>query len=465
LIDPYFIYLLWFVVNPTISSTNFLNLPSANLSLLYSLKTALLDSFRLRVARLLIDDLLSLAYKQRCIEHYIRSKTFSGGTAMKNLYDRVAIIGMGCTKFGEHWGKSADDLIVEAAYEAFEDANIEPQQIEAGWVGTLTSGVSGQTLSKPLKLQYIPITRVENMCATGQDALRNAAFAVAAGAYDLVLVVGFEKLKDSGYSGLPGAPASVIGAGNTAPGAFALSANRYFHDYDANKETLAKISVKNHYNGARNKKAHFQKEITVEQAMKAPMIAAPLGLLDCCPTTDGAAAAIITRTELAPQFSKDFVTIKAMGLAVGPGTGRLDTDFNFTSFPETRAAARQVYDQLGVKEPRKEISMAEVHDCFSITELIIYEDLGFCEPGKAKADVDAGAFTLRGDTPVNTDGGLKSFGHPIGASGLRMLYEIYNQLLSRAGERQVKDMKVGLAHNLGGNPGSFTCSIIALGNP
>ncbi len=384
---------------------------------------------------------------------------------MKNLSDRVAIIGMGCTKFGEHWDKSADDLIVEAAFEAFEDAGIEPAQIEAAWVGTLTSGVSGQTISKPLKLQYIPVTRVENMCATGQDALRNAAFAVAAGAYDLVLVVGFEKLKDSGFSGLPGAAASVIGAGNTAPGAFALAANRYFHEYDADKETLAKISVKNHYNGARNKKAHFQKEIAIEQVMRAPIIASPLGLFDCCPTTDGAAAAIITRTELAPKFKKDFVTIKAMGLAVGPGTGKLDTDFNFTSFPETRAAARQVYDQLGIRDPRKEISMAEVHDCFSITELIIYEDLGLSEPGKAKLDIDAGAFTLQGDTPVNTDGGLKSFGHPIGASGLRMLYEIYNQLLSRAGERQVKEMKLGLAHNLGGNPGSFTCSIIALGHP
>ena len=356
-------------------------------------------------------------------------------------------------------------MIVEAAYEAFEDAGIEPGQVEAGWVGTLTSGISGQALSKPLKLQYIPITRVENMCATGQDALRNAAFAVAAGAYDIVLVVGFEKLKDSGYSGLPGAPSTVIGAGNTAPGAFALAANRYFHRYGASKEDLARISVKNHYNGARNRKAHFQKEITLEQAMKAPMIAAPLGLLDCCPTTDGAAAAIITRTELAPQFTKDFVTIKAMGLAVGPGTGRLDTDFDFTSFPETRAAARQVYDQLGIRDPRKEVSLAEVHDCFSITEMIIYEDLGFSEPGKAADDIKAGAFTLQGDLPVNTDGGLKSFGHPIGASGLRMLYEIYHQLLDRAGERQVKDMKLGLAHNLGGNPGSFTCSIIALGHP
>jgi acetyl-CoA C-acetyltransferase len=383
---------------------------------------------------------------------------------MRNLSGEVAIVGMGCTKFGEHWDKSADDLIVEAAYEAFEDAGINPDQIEAGWVGTLTSGISGLTLSRPLKLQYIPVSRVENMCATGQDALRNAAFAVAAGAYDLVLVAGVEKLKDSGYSGLPGAASSVIGAGNTAPGAFALAANRYFHDYGAGKEELAKISVKNHYNGARNKKAHFQKEISVEQVLKAPIIASPLGLFDCCPTTDGAAAAIITRTEIAPRFNKDYVVIKGMGLAVGPGTGRLDPAFNFTSFPETKAAAKQVYDQLGVKDPRREISMAEVHDCFTITEMIIYEDLGFSEPGKAKVEIDAGTFTLHGELPINTDGGLKSFGHPIGASGLRMLYEIYNQLLGRAGERQVKDMKIGLAHNLGGNPGMFTCSVIALGH-
>src|SRR5262249_17382492 len=204
----------------------------------------------------------------------------------KTLSDRVAIIGMGCTKFGEHWDKSEEDLIVEAAYEAFQDAGVESSQIEAAWVGTLVSGISGQSLSRPLKLQYIPVTRVENMCATGQDALRNAAFAVAAGAYDLVLVVGFEKLKDSGYSGLPGAASSVIGAGNTAPGAFALAANRYFHRYGASKEDLARISVKNHYNGARNRKAHFQKEGTLKQALKAPMMASQFGLLDCVTSDD-----------------------------------------------------------------------------------------------------------------------------------------------------------------------------------
>lgn len=384
---------------------------------------------------------------------------------MKGLADRIAIIGMGCTKFGENWDQSADDMIVEACQEAFADARVRPEQIEAAWVGTLISGVSGQALSRPLKLQYIPVTRVENMCATGQDALRNAAFAVAAGMYDLVLVAGFEKLKDSGLTGLPGAASSVIGAGNTAPGGFALAANRYFHEYGVTKETLAKIAVKNHYNGARNPKAHFQKEITVEKAMKAPMIASPLGLFDCCPTTDGAAAAIITRRELAEKHTDQFVTIKGMGLAVGPGTGRLDDGYSFTSFLETKKAAQQAYEQAGIKDPRREISTAEVHDCFTITELIIYEDLGFCAPGTAAKEVDNGTFTLHGELPVNTDGGLKSFGHPIGASGLRMLYECYNQLICRAGPRQIPNPKLALAHNLGGNPGSFTCSVIIVGKP
>jgi acetyl-CoA C-acetyltransferase len=384
---------------------------------------------------------------------------------MRTIADQVAIIGMGCTKFGENWDSSSDDMIVDACMEAFADAGVRPEQIEAAWVGTLTSGVSGQTLSRPLKLQYIPVTRVENMCATGQDALRNAAFAVAAGAYDLVLVAGFEKLKDSGLTGLPGAASSVIGAGNTAPGGFALAANRYFHEYGIGRETLAKIAVKNHYNGARNAKAHFQKEITFEQAMRAPIIAYPLGLFDCCPTTDGAAAAIITRRELAETFTERFVTIKGMGLAVGPGTGRIDENYSFTSFPETRKAARQAYEQAGVTDPRREISMAEVHDCFTITELIIYEDLGFCAPGTGAKEVDNGTFSLRGELPVNTDGGLKSFGHPIGASGLRMLYECYYQLTCRAEQRQVPNPKLTLAHNLGGNPGSFTCSVIILGSP
>ncbi|GIX46875.1 MAG: hypothetical protein KatS3mg131_1086 [Candidatus Tectimicrobiota bacterium] len=196
-----------------------------------------------------------------------------------------------------------------------------PQDIQAAWVGTTSSGTTGQSLSRPLKLQYIPITRVENACATAQDALRNACFAVAAGLYDIVLALGFEKLKDSGLSGLPGSQVGVIGAGSTAPGGFALAATRYFHQFGVGRETLAKIAVKNHHNGALNPKAHFQTEITVEQVLKAPMIADPLGLYDCCPTTDGAAAAILCRKEIAAKFNPDYVTIKGPGAGGGPGDG------------------------------------------------------------------------------------------------------------------------------------------------
>ncbi|MEE8301792.1 MAG: acetyl-CoA acetyltransferase, partial [Candidatus Tectomicrobia bacterium] len=238
---------------------------------------------------------------------------------------------------------------------------------------------------------------------------------------------------------------------------------RYFHQYGVGKDTLAKIAVKNHHNGSMNPKAHFQSEITVDQVMKAPMISDPLGLFDCCPTTDGAAAAAICRKEIAAKFNPDYVTIKGLGLSVGPGTGRMDPGYDFTHFPETVRASRQAYEQTGIADPFKEISMAEVHDCFTITELLIYEDLGFVNKGEAKDAVDDGVFTLEGELPVNTDGGLKSFGHPIGASGLRMLYEIYKQLQGKAGPRQVKDMELGMAHNLGGTPGSFTCSVVLLG--
>ena len=203
---------------------------------------------------------------------------------MGSIKDKVAIIGMGCVKFGELWDKSADDLIVEAAYEAYEDAGIDPKDIQAGYVGTMGSGWRGCTLSIPLKLEYIPISRLENACATGSDAFRNACYSVAAGVYDMVLVMGVEKLKDTGFAGLDTSRTTPVGT-NVAPPCpppvqFALAATRYFHQYgltlQQGKETLAKIAVKNHYNGARSPKAHFQKEITLEQALKAPMVAYPL---------------------------------------------------------------------------------------------------------------------------------------------------------------------------------------------
>ena len=387
---------------------------------------------------------------------------------MADIKDRVAIIGMGCTQFGELWDKGINDMIVEAAYEAYEDAGVETKDIQAAWASPWISAASGACIANPLNLDFIPVTRVENACASGADALRNACFAIACGMYDLVLVVGFEKTKDCGFAGLPQPQLHpLFEAGFTAPGTFALAAVRYFQKYglspEEGKTTLAKIAVKNHHNGALSPKAHFQKAIALDQVMNAPIISWPLGLFDCCPTTDGAAAAILTRADQAKNYRDDYVLVKGLGLCVGPGLGDVLTDYDYTRFHETEAAGMQAYSQAGINEPRKEISIAEVHDCFTITELIIYEDLGFSPRGTGREDVDAGTFALDGELPVNTDGGLKSFGHPIGASGLRMAYEVYTQLRGKAGPRQVKNPGLGITYTQGGTPGKFQCAVNIFG--
>ena len=387
---------------------------------------------------------------------------------MNGIKDRVAIIGMGCTKFGERWDASAADLMVEAAYEAYSDAGIEPGDVQAAWLGTVSSFRTGQPLAEALKLDYIPITRVENACATATDAFRNAAYAVAAGIYDIVLAVGVEKLKDSGFSGLavPEAPGSDVTPPTPPPSQFAMAATRYFHQYgipyEEGKRTLAQIAAKNHHNGTLNSRAHFQQEIGVDQVVNAPMIAWPLGLFDCCGVSDGAAAAIITTPEIARSFRHDYVLVKALALSVG-AFGAIRSDWDFTHFPETVRASQSAYHEAGITSPREELDMAMVHDCFTITELIIYEDLGLSPRGRASEDVADGSFTLEGELPVNTDGGLKCFGHPIGASGIRMIYEVYKQLQGKADARQLRKADLGLTHNLGGRPGSFTCSVAVFG--
>ena len=387
---------------------------------------------------------------------------------MNGIRDRVAIIGMGCTNFGERWEANAADLMVEAAYEAYADAGIEPNEVQAAWLGTVSSFRTGQPLAEALKLDYIPITRVENACATATDAFRNASYAVAAGIYDIVLAVGVEKLKDSGFSGLavPEAPGSDVTPPTPPPSQFAMAATRYFHQYDIpyaeGKHTLARIAAKNHHNGALNPRAHFRQEVSPEQAANAPMIAWPLGLFDCCGVSDGAAAAIITTPEIARSFRRDYVLVKALALSVG-AFGALRSDWDFTHFPESVRAGQSAYQEAGIANPRAELDLAMVHDCFTITELIIYEDLGFSPRGRGSDDVVAGTFTLEGELPVNTDGGLKCFGHPIGASGIRMIYEVYKQLQGKAEARQLKKADLGLTHNLGGRPGSFTCSVAIFG--
>jgi acetyl-CoA C-acetyltransferase len=386
-----------------------------------------------------------------------------------SIKDKVAIIGMGCTKFGENWKQGANDMIIEAAYEAYADAGIDPKDIDAAWLGTFYTSASGLSIARPLKLQYKPVTRVENFCATGTEALRGAAYAVAAGVCDIALAVGFEKLKDSGYSGLEmgaGVFDSFVHADVTGPGQFAMMATRYFARYGLSpqegKEMIGKISVKSHHNGSLCPKAHFQREVSLEQVLKAPIIAAPLGLFDCCGVSDGAAAAIVTRADLAKNFRKDPIRIKALQIAVG-GENTMKDSYDFTHVDETCAAAAAAYKEAGITNPREEISMAQVHDCFSITEAVTMEDLQFSQRGKVREDIESGFFNLDGGLPVNTDGGLKCFGHPIGASGIRMMYECYKQLQGKADKRQLKDPKLALTHNLGGQPPGAIVAVAIVG--
>jgi len=382
----------------------------------------------------------------------------------KEFKDKIAIIGVGCTKFGDNFDQSYEDMLVEAAFQAFADARIEPERVEAAWLATYSpyagNGKASVSLADALRLYNKPITRVENFCATGTDAFRNAAMAVAAGVYDVALVVGVEKLKDRPIRGLAREGAHpYLGDGLTAPGIFALAANRYFHQFKVDRAALAKVAVKNHHNGSLNPKAHLRINVTEEQVLNAPLIAWPFGLYDCCPTTDGAAAAVICRADMAKQFRDDYVLVKGIGLAVGSGRPWFDQNFDYIGFQSTRAAAEQAYAMAGIKDPLKEIDLAEVHDCFTWTEITNYEDLGFCKKGEGAHFIGEGRSALDGDLPVNPSGGLKSFGHPIGASGVRMIYEVVTQLRSQAGERQVKGAELGLVHNLGG-PGAVACVVI-----
>ena len=395
----------------------------------------------------------------------------------EGIKDKVAIIGMGCTKFGEHWDKGSEDLIVEAFTETIEDAGIEKKDIQAGWYGScydeLNVGKSALPLSRTLKLPFIPVTRVENLCASGSEALRGAVYGVASGAYDIALALGAEKLKDTGYGGLSevstilGTKNRVIFPAISAPGAFAMMANRYFSKYgmttEEGKRVLAKISVNSHKNGAKNPKAHLQRIITEEDVLNAPIIASPLGLFDCCGVSDGAAAAIVCRADMAKDFRADPVLVKALQIGISSGEELGFTKWDGTSVETTARTAVRAYEEAGIRNPREEVSMMELHDCFSITELVTYEDLQISPRGKARNDIEDGFFALEGKIPSQPDGGLKCFGHPIAASGLRMLYEMYKQIQGKAGERQIKDPRIGLTHNLGGFPQMNVVSTVIVG--
>lgn len=382
---------------------------------------------------------------------------------IKSIKDKVAIVGAGCSKFGERWDCGVSDLIIESTTEAFKDAGVGPEDIQAVYLGQLyasSNGIAAAAAFDSLKMKSIPYIRNENWCCSGHIALIEACLAVASGTFDIVMALGVEKLKDTGFPGLGTGRGMnpVYEARRTAPGSFGMIATRYFHDYgltmDEGRTLLAKIAVKNHFNGSLSPKSHLKNKITIEQALNAMPIAYPLGLFDCCGNSDGSACLIIMNADLAKKYRDDPVYVKGFGVAADPVLPHTRPGFNWTEFKSLQASSQMAYDMAGITNPREELDVAEVHDCFTCTELAIYENFRFTTPGGAIKDINEGFFERTGGLPVNVDGGLKSFGHPVGASGLRMSYEIYKQLQGRVDnpERQLKDVHRGLSHTFGGPP-------------
>ncbi|MEM2870579.1 MAG: acetyl-CoA acetyltransferase [Thermoplasmata archaeon] len=390
------------------------------------------------------------------------------------LRDKIAIIGAGCTMFGENFHLDYSDMMVEAAAEALEEAHLTGRDIQAAWLGTafpdagVWKGRSGMDLAQSLGIFDIPITRVSNYCATGGDAFRNACYCLLSGEADVVMAMGVEKLRDRPpqeslvrmmvENGHP-----IIQKGFTAAGTFAVTITRHMHEFGTKAEHLGMISVKNHRHAINNPKAQYRQEFSLEQVMNSPMVAWPLTVLMSCPTTDGAACVVMTRTEDAAKFNKDYVLVKGHGFSVSTGWDLpfYDPHHEFTGYRATRVAATKAYRDAGISNPMKELDVAEVHDCFASVELVTYEDLGLCARGEGKRLVEEGVTSAGGELPVNLSGGLLSCGHPVGATGLRMLYELTRQLQGRAGKRQVPDARLGLAHNIGG-PGAVA-SVTILG--
>jgi acetyl-CoA C-acetyltransferase len=392
---------------------------------------------------------------------------------MESLKDKVAIVGMGCTNYGDHYDKTGEDLLVEACYEAFQDAGVDQSDIQAAWLG---GGITGQNLSHALKLDFVPTTRIENWCATGGDTLRNAALAVAGGFYDVALVAGFVSKSDANRHN-----AGIFGGGPSGQwffgeetsfagppaGTFATFATRYMHhyelSYDRLKEGLGSIAVKNYANGKLNPRASLHRDVDMKAYLEAPMISWPLGLHDCCVMPSGAAAAVITRADLASRFRDDYVLVKGIGMSVGTKLGRLDPAYDWVHFEENVLAANRAYEAADISDPLREVDVACVHDAFTVVELAVYEDLRLAPRGEGGEYARAGVFNIDGELSVNPNGGLKSFGHGVGSSGIHKAYEVYKQLQGKCGPRQVKGATLGLTHDQGGYPGTYTTVITMLG--
>ena len=372
----------------------------------------------------------------------------------------AAIVSAGLSKFGKREGLFARELFAEAVKEAYDQCpNLNPKKdIKALYVGHMGEsyehqGHTGAILSDWAGLTPVPAVRVEGACASSGVALRCGVSAVLSGLADVVMVGGVEKMTNRTTPEVTEFLAMASDFpfeqwhGLTFPGLYALMATAHMHKYGTTEEQLGMVAVKNHGNGAKNPKAHMQKEITLEQAVKSMTVAWPLKLFDCSLITDGGSCAILTKPEIAKKFTDTPLYIVGTGQASDP-IGLYEKK-DLTTISAARLAARQAYSMAGV-EP-KDINIAEVHDCFTIAELIAYEDLGFCKPGEGGKLIQEGVTKIGGKTPVNTSGGLKSKGHPVGATGVGQLYEVYLQFLGRAGNRQVSGLKVGLTHNVGGS--------------
>jgi len=384
---------------------------------------------------------------------------------------RVAIIGTGMTKFGENWEQSYRDLVVEAGIRAITDAGISGDKIDAGYIGTMASGKLigqehvGALIADYMGLNPIPITRVEGACASGSLALREGIMAIASGMKDLVVVGGVEKMTDlstgevSDALGGAGDQEWELFMGATFPGLYALMARRHMKDYGTTSEMLAAVAVKNHKHGVHNKYAQYQNEITIDTVLNSKMVADPLHVFDCSPITDGAAGVVLAPMEAAESYTKKPVEIVASGQA--SDTIALSSRDSMTELKATKIAAEKAYTQARVSP--KDIEVAEVHDCFTIAEIMAIEDLGFFRKGEGGKATLEGKTTFGGDVVVNTSGGLKAAGHPVGATGVKQAVELTWQLRGEAEGRRVKDAQVGLSHNVGGSGATAVVHIFKRG--
>jgi acetyl-CoA C-acetyltransferase/acetyl-CoA acyltransferase len=375
--------------------------------------------------------------------------------------DAVAVIGVGCSRYGDRIDASLTDLFVEAYLEAINDIEkgIDPSEIEEAFIGSYSFGGDQIGNVSSLMIDYagipmIPAGRIENACGSGGYAFRYAILSILSGVNDIALVGGVEKMRD-----IPGTRARLwLGGGGdtqwerwhglTFPGVFALQATRHMHEYGTTREQLAMVAVKNHANAAKNPKAHFQRETTVENILESPMLSYPLTLFDCCPTTDGAAVAIVCRADIAKKYSDTPIYVSGFGATVDRLAicDRLD----ITKFPAAIQASREAYKMAGV-EP-KDIDLVELHDCFTIAEIVLTEDLGFCKKGEGGKFVEEGQSQIGGEVAINSSGGLKAKGHPLGATGVGQIYDITKQLRNEAEKRsrQVPDAEIGMAQIQGG---------------